>query len=39
MKKLMILGGNPETAILVDTAISMGIYTIVVDPNPDAPAK
>ncbi|TLP70587.1 acetyl-CoA carboxylase biotin carboxylase subunit family protein [Maribacter sp. ACAM166] len=39
MKKLMILGGNPETAILVDTAISMGIYTIVVDPNPNAPAK
>lgn len=39
MKKLIILGGNPETAVLVDTAISMGIYTIVVDPNPDAPAK
>ncbi|HDZ03956.1 hypothetical protein LCGC14_0132200 [marine sediment metagenome] len=39
MKKLIILGGNPETAILVDIAISMGIYTIVVDPNPDAPAK
>ncbi|WP_405415812.1 carbamoyl-phosphate-synthetase [Maribacter sp. Asnod1-A12] len=39
MKKLIILGGNPETAILVDIAISMGIYTIVVDPNPNAPAK
>lgn len=39
MKKLIILGGNPETAVLVDTAISMGIYTIVIDPNPDAPAK
>lgn len=39
MKKLIILGGNPETAVLVSTAISMGIYTIVVDPNPDAPAK
>src|SRR6056297_1001883 len=39
MKKLIILGGNPETAILVDIAISMEIYTIVVDPNPDAPAK
>ncbi|PCJ95894.1 MAG: carbamoyl-phosphate-synthetase [Flavobacteriaceae bacterium] len=38
-KKIIILGGNPETAILVDTAVSMGIYTIVVDPNPDAPAK
>jgi len=39
LKKLIILGGNPETAILVNTAISMGIYTIVVDPNPNAPAK
>ncbi|MEP2279088.1 MAG: carbamoyl-phosphate-synthetase, partial [Maribacter sp.] len=39
MKKLIILGGNPETAILVDIAISMGIYTIVIDPNPNAPAK
>lgn len=39
MKKLMILGGNPETAVLVKTSRSMGIYTIVVDPNPDAPAK
>jgi len=39
LKKLIILGGNPETAILVKTAMSMGIYTIVVDPNPDAPAK
>lgn len=39
MKKLIILGGNPETAILVNTSIKMGIYTIVIDPNPDAPAK
>lgn len=39
MKKLMILGGNPETAIVVNTAISMGIHTVVVDPNPDSPAK
>jgi biotin carboxylase len=39
MKKLIILGGNPETAIVVDIAISMGIYTIVIDPNPNAPAK
>ncbi len=39
MKKLLILGGNPETAVLVNTALSMGIHTIVVDPNPDAPAK
>jgi biotin carboxylase len=38
-KKLIILGGNPETAVLVDIAESMGIYTIVIDPNPNAPAK
>ncbi|MBO0330192.1 ATP-grasp domain-containing protein [[Muricauda] lutisoli] len=38
-KKLIILGGNPETGVLVDIAVSMGIHTIVVDPNPDAPAK
>ncbi|WP_298499384.1 carbamoyl-phosphate-synthetase [uncultured Algibacter sp.] len=38
-KKLIILGGNPETAVLVDIANSMGVYTIVIDPNPDAPAK
>jgi len=39
LKKLIILGGNPETAALVDVAISMGIYTIVIDPNANAPAK
>lgn len=39
MKKLIILGGNPETGVLVDIAESMGVYTIVVDPNPNAPAK
>lgn len=38
-KKLIILGGNPETRLLVDIANSLGIYTIVVDPNPIAPAK
>jgi biotin carboxylase len=38
-KKLLILGGNPETGKLVTVANSMGIYTVVVDPNPDAPAK
>ncbi|EAR01112.1 carbamoyl-phosphate-synthetase [Maribacter sp. HTCC2170] len=38
-KKLIILGGNPETGVLVDTAESMGVYTIVIDPNPNAPAK
>ena len=38
-KKLMILGGNPETGLLVKEANAMGVHTIVVDPNPDAPAK
>ena len=38
-KKLIILGGNPETGVLVDIANNMGIHTIVVDPYPDAPAK
>lgn len=38
-KKLLILGGNPETGVLVDIANSLGIFTIVVDPNPQAPAK
>ena len=33
-KKLLILGGNPETCVLVDTANNLGIYTIVIDPNP-----
>ena len=35
----MILGGNPETGALVDVANGMGLRTIVVDPNPVAPAK
>ncbi len=38
-KKLIILGGNPETGALVDVALSMGVHTIVIDPNPNAPAK
>lgn len=38
-KRLLILGGNVETASLVKKAKSLGIHTIVVDPNPDAPAK
>jgi biotin carboxylase len=38
-KKLIILGGNPETAILVNIAMSMGIYTIVIDMGSDSPAK
>jgi biotin carboxylase len=39
MKKLLILGANSETIRLVNTARHMGIYTIVTDPDPDAPAK
>ncbi len=38
-KKLIILGGNPETGVLVNSANDLGIYTIVIDPNPEAPAK
>ena len=39
MKKLLILGANPETIRLVNTAKAMGVYTIVTDPDPNAPAK
>jgi biotin carboxylase len=39
MKKLLILGANPETIPLIETAKSMSLYTIVTDPNPNAPAK
>lgn len=38
-KKLLILGGNWETAKLVQVANSLDVHTIVVDPNPSAPAK
>lgn len=38
-KKLIILGGNRETGALVEVANGLGIHTIVVDPNPNAPAK
>ena len=38
-KKLLILGGNPETGELVKKANDVGVYTIVIDPNPKAPAK
>ena len=37
--RLLILGGNPETGALVSHANSLGVYTIVIDPNPNAPAK
>lgn len=39
MKKLLILGANPETIPLIETAKSMGVYTIVTDPDFQAPAK
>ncbi len=38
-KKILILGGNPETGALVQVANALGIHTVVVDPNPAAPAK
>lgn len=38
-KKLLILGANPETGAIVKVANSMGVYTVVTDYNPDAPAK
>ena len=39
MKKILILGANPETAALVQKAKEMGIYTIVTDYLPDSYAK
>ncbi len=39
MKKLLILGANPETAHLVIKAKSMGIYTIVTDNLKNSPSK
>lgn len=39
MKKIMILGANPETVSLIEKAKEMGLYTIVTDYNPDAYAK
>lgn len=38
-KKLLILGANPETIPLIETAKSMGVYVIVTDFNENAPAK
>ena len=38
-KRLLILGGNPETAALVKYANELGVHTIVIDPNPKSPAK
>ncbi len=38
-KRLLVLGATPETAELVKTAQSMGVYTIVTDYDPHAYAK
>ena len=38
-KKLLILGGNPETIPLVETAREMGVRTIVASARPTDPAK
>jgi biotin carboxylase len=38
-KRLLILGGNPETKALVGVANELGVFTIVVDPNHLAAAK
>lgn len=39
MKKVLILGANPETAGLVQTANEFGLYTMVTDYDPNAFAK
>lgn len=39
MKKVLILGANPETVSLVLKAKEMGLYTIVTDYDPNAYAK
>ena len=38
-KKILILGANPETAVLVNTAKKMGLHTIVTDNLPNSFAK
>ena len=38
-KNILILGGNPETAALVEVGNAMGLTTCVVDPYPGSPAK
>lgn len=38
-ERILILGANPETALLVETAKHMGIYTVVTDHLPDSYAK
>jgi glycosyltransferase involved in cell wall biosynthesis/biotin carboxylase len=38
-KKIVILGGNPETGAIVEVANAMGLYSIVLDPFPNSPSK
>lgn len=38
-KKIIILGGNPETGVLVEVANNLGLHTIVIALRPDEPAK
>lgn len=38
-KKIIILGGNPETGAIVEVANSMGLNTIVLDPYSNSPSK
>lgn len=38
-KKLLILGGNPETGLIVQIANSLGIITLVADPYISSPSK
>lgn len=38
-KRLLILGANAETAVLVNSARKMGVFTIVTDNVPNADAK
>lgn len=38
-KRLLILGGAPQTIKIVRAAKALGIYTIIADVNKDAPAK
>lgn len=38
-KKLLILGANVETILLIQTAKKLGVITYVTDYNPNAPAK
>ena len=39
LKKIVILGGNPETGAIVEVANAMGLYTVVLDPYLDSPSK